>query len=319
MFGFKYFKADPATYVLHYKNGKVAKSGQGLSFFYFAPVANIVAIPFGSSDIPFILKDISSDFQEVTFQGNSTYKVNDPKKLTQFLNFGIKQVGSKNIYLSDDPEKLSLRISNIVQVLAKTEIQKRTLKECLKDADKISEAIFNELKNSQALSLIGIEIINFSILAIKPTPETSKALEAEMRESLLRNADYAIYERRNAAIENERKIKENELTTELSLALRKREINEKEMETQILIEEQRRSLIEVQSENIRQESDAKAYAAAAAIKPFADLDPKTLEILSTGNMEPKLLIANAFKGLADNSSKIGTLNITPDLLKMLVE
>jgi len=33
MFGIKYIKSDTMTHVIHYKNGKIAKEGRGLSFF----------------------------------------------------------------------------------------------------------------------------------------------------------------------------------------------------------------------------------------------------------------------------------------------
>ena len=38
------------------------------------------------------------------------------------------------------------------------------------------------------LAALGVEVLSFSVLAIKPTPETSKALEAEARERLLRES-----------------------------------------------------------------------------------------------------------------------------------
>src|ERR1019366_3725274 len=52
---------------------------------------------------------------------------------------------------------------------------------------------------------------------VKPAPETSRALEAEAREALQRRADEAIYARRNAAVTEERLIKESELNTEIAV------------------------------------------------------------------------------------------------------
>lgn len=34
MFGFQYMKADPTTYVMAFKNGKIIKQGLGLNFMY---------------------------------------------------------------------------------------------------------------------------------------------------------------------------------------------------------------------------------------------------------------------------------------------
>ena len=47
-----------------------------------------------------------------------------------------------------------------------------------------------------------------------------KALEAEYREGLQQRADQAIYARRAAAVEQERRIKENELNTQVLLEQR---------------------------------------------------------------------------------------------------
>ncbi len=45
----------------------------------------------------------------------------------------------------------------------------------------------------------------------------AKALQADAREQLLQKADEAVFVRRNAALDLERKIKENELNTEIAV------------------------------------------------------------------------------------------------------
>ena len=96
---------------------------------------------------------------------------------------------------------------------------------------------------SPALQALGVELLGFSVLAIKPVPETSKALEAEARERLLRDADDAIYNRRNNAVEQERKIRENELNTEVAVETKQREIEETKLAGLIALEERRRQLV----------------------------------------------------------------------------
>jgi hypothetical protein len=64
---------------------------------------------------------------------------------------------------------------------------------------------------------LGVEIIGASVLKVKPTPETARALEARAREAILREADEAIYERRKSAVENERAIRQGELDTEVAV------------------------------------------------------------------------------------------------------
>jgi hypothetical protein len=157
-----------------------------------------------------------------------------------------------------------------------------------------------------------------TILQIRPTPEMARALEADARERLQREADESIYARRNAAVEQERIIKESELSTELAVEAKKREIRERKMAADIAVEDQRSELVARKVQNDKQDADARAYAIAATLEPIKSVDWKTLIAASAGGGDPKMMIALAFRELAENATKIGELNISPDLLKTLL-
>ena len=106
------------------------------------------------------------------------------------------------------------------------------------------------------------------ILAITPTPETSRRFEAEAREALQRRADEAIYARRNAAVEQERSIKESELNTEIAVEAKKRQIRETQMAAEIAVEEQRSELVDPRVENERKDADSAAYALTETTQAF---------------------------------------------------
>ena len=55
------------------------------------------------------------------------------------------------------------------------------------------------------------------------------------------------------------------------------------------------------------------------LKPYKDIDWKTLMALNSGSVSALDNIGFAFRELAENSDKIGTLNITPDLLETVIE
>jgi len=116
MFGIRFFKAQPTTYLLKYRAGQVTEEGAGLSTFYYAPVTSLVAVPIGSRDAAFIFQQIARDFQSLTIQGHVTYRISEPKKAAAMLNFTLKKDGKT--YESDDPEKLPQRILGTVEVLA---------------------------------------------------------------------------------------------------------------------------------------------------------------------------------------------------------
>lgn len=317
MFGISYIKVDPSTFVLHYSNGRVVRKGVGLSFFYFAPRASIVAVPVGSVDVPFIFNEMTADFQAITLQGQLTYRIVDPQRMAGLLNFAL--AADRKSYVSDDPEKLPQRIVNLMQVATRAQIQHMPLQAALGSSDAIVENVLASAHGSEALAALGVELLAFSILGIRPTPEMAKALEAEAREELQKRADQAIYARRNAAVEQERKIKENELNTEIAVEEKKRQIRETQMNADIGIEQQRQSLVSVRAENARAEADGQAYALEVMLKPLAALDAKTLLALAARSTDPRLMLAMGFKELAENAAKIGQLNISPDWLDSLLQ
>jgi hypothetical protein len=66
-------------------------------------------------------------------------------------------------------------------------------------------------------------------------------------------------------------------------------------------------------------ADAKAYGISAAMGALGQTEPKTLQALASFGMNPGQLVATAFRELAENAGKIGQLNISPDLLRELLQ
>jgi len=315
MFGIAYLKTPPTTYVLHYKAGKVKRAGQGLSFFYYQPTSTVVLVPMASADVPFVFNEVTADFQEVTVQGQLTYRVADPTKLAALLDYSVDGAGR---YKTDDPTKLEERLIHATQVLAQAVLGRLTLRQALAASDVLVKDVAAGLRGAEAMTMLGLEPLALSIVSLRPTPEMARALEAEAREQLQREADQSIYARRNAAVEQERIIKESELNTELAVEAKKREIRERKMAADIAVEEQRAALISRQVENDKQAADSRAYALEATLAPLRQADWKTLMAVSSGGADPKLMIALAFRELAENAAKIGELNMSPDLLKSLL-
>jgi regulator of protease activity HflC (stomatin/prohibitin superfamily) len=332
MFGINYISFDAMTHVIHYKNGKVAKEGRGLSFFYFAPSSSIAAIPLGSNDLPFIFAETTKDHQNVTIQGQVSYKVSDAKQLAELLDF---TVDARGLYKKNDLEKLNQRIVNEAQTAMASFIHGIGLKDAIRSAKSIEERISEGIKGSKAIASLGVEVLAVNVLAVKASPEMARALETETRERLQQEADLAIYERRNFAVEQERKIKETELNTEIAVEEKRKQIAEKVMESDvqkaendrrlrelkvqadIAVEDQRKLLIDQKSENERKEADAQGYVLETTLKPYKELDWRMLMALR-GEQDARSNIAMAFRELAENAGKVGTLNISPELLEQLL-
>jgi len=316
MMGIRYMKAAPTTYVLHYAGGTLRREGPGLAFWYYAPTSVIAAVPLGGVDVPFAFSEVAADFQAVTIQGQLTYRVADPKRIAGLLDFTVAPNGA---YLSDDPATLSDRLIPAAQVLARAVTQRYALRDLLIRSETLVTEVLPALRKDPAVTMLGIDVLGFSILSLKPTPDMARALEAEAREALQRRSDDAIYLRRNNAVEQERIIKENELATEIAVEAKKRQVRETQMAAEIAIEEQRRTLIETRVENERKDADSRAYALEATLKPVRSMDWRTLMAVAAGGGDPRTMIAVAFRELAENAQKIGTLNVTPDLLQTLMK
>ena len=336
MFGIKFIKFQPSEYVLKYKNGKIIKEGAGISFFYYAPTTSIVMVPVASSDCPFMFEEVTSDFQTISIQGQLTYRIVDRKKVAELLNFTLAMKNANKIYVSDDPQKLSVRISNLVRVMAKKHIESYKLSEAIRSSESLANSIFEDMRQNEEIRQLGIEIMGLSVLAVLPSKDTLRALEAETREKILKKSDDAVYERRNASIEQERGVKENEYNTEIAIENKRRQVREtqldaeqaemkkqnelknEQLDAEITLEEKRKNLIALVTENTKSEADAKAYELKVMMDALADVDTEVVRALAAIGMDSQVLIANAFQNLAGNAEKIGHLNITPDLLREMI-
>lgn len=314
MLPIRYLKFPPTTHVIHYRNGNVVREGPGLSLLYYVPNSTIVAVPLGSADLPFVFDQVTEDFQHVTLQGQITYRVSDSRRLAAALDFSVEAVDR---YCSEDPERLRDRLVSLAQVTAQSVVGRMALRTALTGSEAIVSGMTDSLRGSDLVAMLGIDILGVALVAVRPTPEMARALEAVAREALQKASDLAVYERRNAAIEQERVIKENELDTEIAVEQKRRNVREAKMAADIAVEEQRVVLLEQRSANDRTEADSRAYALEAQLKPLRETDWMTL--VAASGPDSKQMIALGFRELAEKADRIGQLNITPDLLRSLVE
>lgn len=335
MFGLRYFKADSSTYAIKTVDGKVRRSGKGISFFYHSATTSISTVDVGAQEAPFIFNLQTADFQTLSVQGQVSFRIANPLQASELLNFNLKKNGIN--YVSEDPRKLGDRVVRTVQSIVQSRIQAEPLRNALLLNQPLVSLLGAKLKEAPSLTALGIEVLDVGIATIKPTTETARALEAEAREMILKEADDAIYARRKFAVEQERTIKEAELQTELSVQEKEQEIQESrianertllrgEMETareklqgEIDAEAQRQQFVSLSAENTQTEADAEAYAINARMTAFSALPVENLKAMALANMAPDQLMAMAFESLAQNAGKIGELTITPDLFGQLVK
>jgi hypothetical protein len=334
MLGIQFVKVDPTQYVLQFHKGQVVKEGLGLSFLYFAPTTSVVAVPMAAFDEGFMFEHVTRDFQAVTVQGQVVFRVKEPKKTAALLNFTLAADGRR--YASDDAAQLPARVVRAVEVLSQQAVKGWPLKEALLATDRLATLVATGLAQSAEITSLGLEVLGVSVVAIRPTPETAKALAADAREAILKAADDAIYARRNAAVEAEREIRESELETEIAVekksrtvretkmdaeaALREREqaLRQKQMEADIALEDTRTAFVETNAANTRVLAEAEAHRVGAVMEALKSTDPRVVQALAAVGMQPGQLIAQAFGGIAERAERIGQLNVSPELLAGLL-
>jgi len=280
-----YFKSDATDFMLVYSGGRARRAGAGLAGYYFKPTDSLVRVPIATQDLPFILNETTGNFQTVTVQGQLTYRISEPRRLAEILNFTINPASGE--YVSTDPEKLAARIVNAVQAHLHAQLSRLALDEALRRSAEMATAVLAAVQADASLALMGVACLNLFISAVKPTPEMAKALEAEYREALQQRADQAIYARRAAAVEQERRIKENELST------------------QLLLERRRQELVDLEGQNNNKQAEYNARSNELWLQPWRAT-------------EPRVLLGLAFKLMGENAQRIGNLNITPELLAGLL-
>jgi regulator of protease activity HflC (stomatin/prohibitin superfamily) len=275
----------------------VKKEGQALSFYYLKRRTSIVVVPVSSADAAFVFNEQTGNYQAVTIQGQLTYRIVEPRRTIEMLNYVVDP--KRRAHVSQDPERLEQRIVVAVQMETRRQVEGKSLEEVLGNAASISAEVQEEVTSRALLAPLGVELLSLNFTSVSPNPEVGKALEAEYRESLLRRADEAIYARRAAAVEEEGKIKSNELEGEISLARERERLIDLEAAND-------RKVSQAWGERRELEAGFTARASEMELAPYRDLDPRKV-------------LALAMRDIGNNADKVGNLNITSEVLADLLQ
>ena len=92
----RHLRAEPNQYILYYRAGSLARKGTGLAYWFHPLSAAVAQVPVEDIETTFVLREWSSDFQEITVQVTLTYRFVDPEKAAQRINFSIhSQAGGR--------------------------------------------------------------------------------------------------------------------------------------------------------------------------------------------------------------------------------
>ena len=155
---------------------------------------------------------------------------------------------------------------------------------------------------------MGLTVVTVRIAGVSPTAELARALETPTFERAQGAADEASFARRAAAVEKERAIAENELSTKVELAKRQSALIAQE-------DDNARRIAEGRSEAGRIAAEGEAARIRIVEGARNNAEGERLTLLQ--GADPAVLHAMTLRSFAEKLTKIETLNVTPDLTAAL--
>jgi len=297
-------RADASHHVIRYRNGRLRQSGRGLVFWFRPDVASIAEIPMDDREMTLFVKGRSSDFQAVNIQGVLSWRVSEPERLAERIDFTV-HLGN-GVHVSQPVERIETRLAGLVNQAALDYLAAAPVRSLL-DAgiEPLRQKLEKTLANEPALAELGLTIVSVRLNNLTPSSELERALQTPTFEALQQKADEAMFERRALAVDKERAIAENELANKVELARREKQLIAEEAENArnraTGVAEAAEVEAAAEAHRIRTVESAKAEAEQAHIAIYRDLPPG-------------VLMGLAARELAGKLDTIEHLNVTPDVL-----
>ncbi|MCK9921939.1 SPFH domain-containing protein [Frankia sp. AgPm24] len=325
-----HLRGRPTSYIRHLRGTEVAHEGVGQVFWYRPRTAVISEVPVDDRELAVLFHARTSDFQDVAVQATVTYRIADPALAAARIDFGIDpELGG---WREKPLDQLAGLITETAQQYASDLLARAPLTAALAEGvPEIRARVTDGLRTDTRLVQTGIAVAGVRVVAVRPAPEVEKALTTPTREQIQSEADRATYGRRALAVEQERRIAENELQSKIELAVRaerlvtqeganeQRRMTEQAAAAGIAAEaEARRARTAASAQAERVRIEAAARAEAVRLVGQAEADAEAARVASVTGLDTSAMVALAVRDLADHLPSIGALTITPDMLTELL-
>lgn len=297
-------RADTSSHIQQFRKGQRIRSGRGLAFWFMPDGASISEVQMDDRELPFLLKGQSSDYQDLTVQGNIIWRVVQPEVLSERIDFTINLWNGQHIGQPVD------QVNNVLITLARQfangYLQQHDVRRLLENGvAPMQSAIANQFAEDQTLAGMGLELVGLSIAGLAPTSELARALQTPTFESVQQQADEASFARRALAVDKERAIAENELANKIELASRQKELIARE-------DANARAQAETLAATKKINASARADEIRAIETANTDMERAHIELVS--QLPPAVLLAMAAREFAGKLDRIDNLTVTPDML-----
>jgi regulator of protease activity HflC (stomatin/prohibitin superfamily) len=291
-----HLRAEPNQFIIHFRGGQPVRRGAGQAYWFNPLSAAVVQVPIEDIETTFVLRERSADLQDVVVQCTLTYRVANPERAAERVNFGLSLLSGA--WAEQPLERLASLWSQRAQKPVRAYLTGMTVVEAVqRGADVLSAAIEAALRDDPAIAAMGLEVVSVQVVRVAPTADLEKALQTPTREAVQQRADEAVFQRRALAVEKERAIKENEVATELELARRQEE------------------LVRQQGANRMLEVDRKVEARRRLAAVEAEADAGRVAVWQAA--PPYVIFGLAAQQLAEKVEEIQQLNLSPDLVVAL--
>lgn len=316
---FSHIRSEASSHLTYHRRGTLRRSGRGLAFWLDPSVASISEVPMADREMTFVVNAQSADFQDLAVQGSILWRVVDPGRLAERVDFTLDLKTGKP--LAEPEAQITALLTGLAREFADSYIKGLGVRAVLESGLSPLQAALNlGLVQNETLGDMGLSVITARVAALRPSSELARALQAPTFESLQQKADEATFARRALAVDKERAIAENELANQIELAARRAE------------------LIARMDENARSEAEARAgaerittEAEAANAVTRAEAEAARIRLVETAAVAAErdrmavlaglpvgTLYALAAREFAAKLDRVDSLTVSPDMISGLI-
>ncbi|MBO6891715.1 MAG: hypothetical protein JJ866_07235 [Roseibium sp.] len=304
----RHFRADASSHVQQYRKGKRVRSGKGLSFWFLPRQTSLSEIPMDDRTLPFLLKGQSRDFQDLTVQGSIVWRVIDAERLGDRVDFTIDL--KQGALLGQPIDQINDQIGSLGRRYISAHIKGNDVRDLLEaGVEPLQTALNTGFAEDTTLPAMGIEIVGVGVDDVSASSALSRPPQTPTFEQLQQRADEATFARRAMAVEKERAIAENELSTKIELETQRKELIARE-------DENARSKAEAMAAALKIDADAEAGRIRTIDQARADMEKERMAVYA--DLPPMVMFAMAAQEFAGKLQSIDNLTVTPDMLSNVI-
>ncbi len=305
---YRHLRADASKHIQQFKKGRRVRSGRGLTFWFSPTGTSLSEIPMDDRNLPFLLKGLSADYQDLTVQGSIVWRVSEAEKLGDRIDFTIDHATGQVV--GQPIDQINDFLGSLARRYIAAYLKSKGVRDLLETGvEPLQTALEEGFHADTSTPEMGVEIVGVGVDNLLASSELSRALQTPTFESVQQAADEATFSRRALAVEKERAIAENELSTEIELATQKKKLIARE-------DENARSKAEALAASMKINADAEANRIRTIDQAKADMEKERMEIYA--GLPPQVSLAMAAQEFAGKLQRIDNVTFTPDMLSSVI-